>query len=101
MPSDDGARGRRPERGLSLLLTADWVLPVSSAPLQGGGVLVEGERVTSVGPAAELAVLDPAAERHDFPGCTITPTIAGRLVFSVSLTTKLKLSCPSNPSAGV
>jgi len=37
-----------------ILYQADWVLPVSSPPLRDGGVLVRGDRIVAVGPAAEL-----------------------------------------------
>ena len=40
----DAAAGRR-RRGVSTLFAADWVVPVSSPPLAGGAVLVEGERI--------------------------------------------------------
>ena len=33
--------------------TAEWVLPISSAPIRDGVVVVEGERIAFVGPAAE------------------------------------------------
>jgi cytosine/adenosine deaminase-related metal-dependent hydrolase len=56
-----------------MLFAADWVVPVSSHPLARGGVLVEGERITAVGPAAELAAAHPAVERVDLTGCVLAP----------------------------
>jgi cytosine/adenosine deaminase-related metal-dependent hydrolase len=58
---------------VSALFAADWVVPVSSAPLAGGAVLVEGERIAAVGPVAELAAAAPGAERFDLPGCVLAP----------------------------
>jgi 5-methylthioadenosine/S-adenosylhomocysteine deaminase len=58
---------------VSALFSADWIVPVSSSPLAGGAVLVEGERIAAVGPAAELAAAHPAAERVDLPGCVLAP----------------------------
>ncbi len=36
-------------------LTARWVLPVDAAPLPGGAVVIEGERIRRVAPAGQLA----------------------------------------------
>jgi cytosine/adenosine deaminase-related metal-dependent hydrolase len=58
---------------VTALFAADWVVPVSSAPLAGGAVLVEGERIAAVGPAAELAAAHPGAERVALPGCVLAP----------------------------
>lgn len=57
-----------------MLLTADWVLPVSRRPIERGGVLVHGRRVIAVGPAEELSS-HPAAEDGTlaFEGCVIAP----------------------------
>ncbi len=57
-----------------LLISADWVLPVVSAPLRDGAVLVEGDRIAAVGARATLDAETAAdVERVHFPGCTITP----------------------------
>lgn len=56
-----------------MLVTADWVLPVSGPPIPQGGVLVDGDSIAGVGTAAELGCHPCAAERFDFPGCTVTP----------------------------
>jgi cytosine/adenosine deaminase-related metal-dependent hydrolase len=58
---------------VSTLFAADWVVPVSSAPLAGGAVLVEGERIAAVGPAGQLAAAHPGASRVDLPGCVLAP----------------------------
>jgi 5-methylthioadenosine/S-adenosylhomocysteine deaminase len=48
--------------------SADWVLPVDSAPIENGAVVVEGERIAAVGPAPQFA-----GEREHFPGAVIAP----------------------------
>ncbi|MDX6571317.1 MAG: aminodeoxyfutalosine deaminase [Gaiellales bacterium] len=58
---------------MSTLIAADWVVPVSSAPIRDGAVLVEGERITALGLAGELAAAHPAASRFDLPGCVLAP----------------------------
>jgi cytosine/adenosine deaminase-related metal-dependent hydrolase len=50
------------------LYTADWVLPVDGAPIEEGGVAVEGGRIVGVGPADELD-----GERRDFRDAVIVP----------------------------
>lgn len=56
-----------------MLITADWILPVSRPPIRDGAVLVEHGRITEVGTVEELAGLNPDSERKDLPGCIITP----------------------------
>ena len=58
---------------MSTLYAADWVVPVSSPPVARGALLVEGELIAEVGPAAELMAAHPAAERVDLPGCVLAP----------------------------
>ena len=58
---------------MSTLFAADWVVPVSSPPLAGGAVLVEGERIAGVGLAGDLAAKHPAAGRVELPGCVLAP----------------------------
>jgi cytosine/adenosine deaminase-related metal-dependent hydrolase len=58
---------------VTALFMADWVVPVSSAPLADGAVLVEGERIAAVGSSAELAAAHPGAERVALPGCVLAP----------------------------
>jgi cytosine/adenosine deaminase-related metal-dependent hydrolase len=58
---------------VSTLFTADWVVPVSSAPLASGAVLVEGERIADVGLAAVLGAAHPEASRIELPGCVLAP----------------------------
>ena len=57
-----------------LLVSADWVLPVSAPAVPGGAVLVDADRIVAVGPASELGAACPLdAVRAAFPGCVITP----------------------------
>lgn len=58
----------------SVLLEADWVLPVSSPPIPKGAVVVDGGVIRQVGPAADIrarvsGIVDEAA----FPGCVLMP----------------------------
>lgn len=56
------------------LVSADWVLPVASAPVRDGAVLVEGDRVVAVGELADLDALAAAdVTREHFSGCVMTP----------------------------
>ena len=56
-----------------MLITADWVLPVSRPPIRNGAVLIERGVVREVGPARDLEGLDAEHERFDHPGCVLTP----------------------------
>lgn len=55
------------------LLTAKWVLPISSAPIKDGGVVVTNDKITAVGPAEELEASFPGAQRQDFGRAVILP----------------------------
>lgn len=58
-----------------MLLSAKYVLPVSSSHIEDGAVLVRGDRIEAVGKRAELAAAHPEEEVRDFglavlmPGC--------------------------------
>ncbi len=56
-----------------MLLLADWVVPVSSAPLADAGVRVAEGRILEVGPAAELRAGCGDEEIRSFPGCALLP----------------------------
>ncbi len=56
-----------------MLLLADWVVPVSSAPLADAGVRVAEGRILEVGPAAELRARCGDEEIRSFPGCVLLP----------------------------
>ena len=55
-----------------MLLLADWVIPVSSAPLADAGVRVAEGRIVEVGPAAQLRARE-GEEVRSFPGCVLLP----------------------------
>ena len=55
-----------------MLLLADWVIPVSSAPLADAGVRVVEGRIVEVGPAAQLRARE-GEEVRSFPGCALLP----------------------------
>ncbi len=56
-----------------MLITADWVLPISRPPIRNGGVLVKGSHVVSVGRAADLRATHGTEPHRDFPGCVLMP----------------------------
>jgi aminodeoxyfutalosine deaminase len=56
-----------------VLLLADWVVPVSSAPLADAGVRVAEGRIVEVGPAAQLRARSEGEEVRSFPGCALLP----------------------------
>ncbi|HEY0170955.1 MAG TPA: amidohydrolase family protein [Pyrinomonadaceae bacterium] len=55
------------------LYSADHVLPVTSGPIEGGAVAVEGTRVAGVGARAELEERFPSAPVEDFGEAVILP----------------------------
>ena len=55
-----------------LLLTADWVLPVTAPPLRDGAVLVVGERIRAVGPRRSIETPSNTVHRH-YDGAAILP----------------------------
>jgi aminodeoxyfutalosine deaminase len=56
-----------------LVVSADWVLPVSGPPIRDGAVVVAGDRIVAVGSRTELEGRESTAERRHFPGCVIVP----------------------------
>jgi cytosine/adenosine deaminase-related metal-dependent hydrolase len=57
----------------TLVLRADWVVPVDADPLQDGAVAVAEGAILAVGPQAEVIAAHPGAsvERHE--GCILAP----------------------------
>ncbi len=56
-----------------MLLTADWVLPVSRRPLRDAAVVIREDHILEVGPAEELLGRWPDEERVDLSGCCLMP----------------------------
>ncbi len=56
-----------------MLLSADWVLPISAPPISNGAVVVEGERIAAVGERARLELEYPSEPQEHFAGCIMTP----------------------------
>lgn len=55
-----------------LLLTADWVLPVTAPPIRDGAVLVVGERIRAVGPRRTIETPPNTVHRH-YDGAAMLP----------------------------
>ncbi len=55
------------------ILTADFVLPISSDPIAGGAVAFEGGRIVSVGRRDDVLAQFPNAEVEDFGRAAILP----------------------------
>ena len=56
-----------------MLITADWVLPVSRPPIREGAVCVERGIIVDIGRLRDLESRHPGHDRHDFPGCVLMP----------------------------
>lgn len=52
---------------------ADWVLPISDAPIPQGAILVEGNKIAAVGKLIELAKVYPHVPVKDFGEAAIIP----------------------------
>lgn len=55
------------------ILSAEYVLPISAAPISKGAVVVENDKITAVGTRAELAEKFPRTETEDFGEAVIMP----------------------------
>ena len=78
-----------------MLITADWIVPIASDPIENGAVFLASGRIEDFGPAERVAARHPDAPRHDFPGCTVMPGL-------VNAHTHLAMTClkgliPSRP----
>ncbi|MEP6569928.1 MAG: amidohydrolase family protein [Acidobacteriota bacterium] len=58
---------------MTRLFCARWVLPVSSPAVRDGGIVVEGDRVVSIGPSALLREQNPGATITDLGESVIIP----------------------------
>ena len=57
----------------STLITAAWVAPITSATIGDGAVLITGDRIAAVGPAARLRRDHPDATIHDAGDVVLLP----------------------------
>jgi 5-methylthioadenosine/S-adenosylhomocysteine deaminase len=55
------------------ILCADWVLPISSAPLERGAVALKADKIVAVGWRREILPLFPDAKIEDFGAAAILP----------------------------
>ena len=55
------------------ILAAEFVLPISSEPIAGGAVVIDGERIVAVGNQTELTTHFPNAQVDDFGVAAILP----------------------------
>ena len=55
------------------IYAADWIVPISAAPLEKGAIAVSGAQIVSVGAANEIAEKFPAAKIEDFGAAAILP----------------------------
>ena len=58
---------------MTTIYTANWVLPISTAPIVNGAITVEGSVITGVGRRDELALRFPEAEVKSFGVAAIIP----------------------------
>src|SRR5882757_8127728 len=73
---------------MNTVITASQVLPTPDSPLRDGAVLVTDDRITAVGPRAQvLEQAGPSATRYDYPDATVLPGLFNahvHLVFDAS-----------------
>ncbi len=55
------------------ILAANYVLPISSPPIEGGAVVIDGDKIVAVGARADIAGQYPNAEVQDFGEAAIIP----------------------------
>jgi len=55
------------------ILSADYLLPISSAPVENGAVAIDETKIVAVGAAEKLAEKFPDARREDFGEAVIMP----------------------------
>ena len=55
------------------ILSADYVLPVSSDPITGGAVAIDADKIVAVGKAADIIEAYPNAEHKNFGEAAILP----------------------------
>ena len=55
------------------ILSAEFVLPISAAPIEKGAVLIEKDKIIAVGKTSELCEKFPEASREDFGEAVLMP----------------------------
>lgn len=55
------------------ILCAEYVLPISSAPVKDGAVVIDGGRIVDVGTRSELTAKWPGAARKEFGNAALLP----------------------------
>ncbi len=55
------------------ILSADWLLPISSPPIPEGGVVIEEGKILTFGKAETLYRSFPGLSRQAIPGCALMP----------------------------
>lgn len=55
------------------ILSAEYVLPIVSAPIEQGAIVIENDKILAVGTFAEIKARFPAAEIDDFGEAAILP----------------------------
>jgi 5-methylthioadenosine/S-adenosylhomocysteine deaminase len=55
------------------IISADYVLPITSQPIARGAVVVDGGKIVAVGPLDEIAKKYPDAVREDFGLAAVVP----------------------------
>ncbi|MBK6795755.1 MAG: amidohydrolase family protein [Acidobacteria bacterium] len=58
---------------MTSILTARWLLPITSPPIDGGAVAIENELILETGNLQELHKRYPHASVRDFGNCAILP----------------------------
>jgi len=56
-----------------VIVSAEWVVPVTRPPIQDGAILIRGDLVAEVGSRAELVAARPAEPVYDLGRCTVLP----------------------------
>ena len=57
------------------LVTASFVVPMESPPIEGGALLISGDRILEVGTRQDLQRRWPGAPREDHPGNALIPAL--------------------------
>ena len=59
------------------ILSAEWVLPMSSAPIEKGAVAIDGAKILAAGTISEITERFPEAAREDFGAAAILGGFSG------------------------